>query len=357
MSLGRRLSMTGLLGGMAALAGCTSIGPRSLNRDQLDYTRAISESSKRQTLFNLVRMRYGDAPSFVAINQLVSSYSLQSSGSGGFGAFQSSFTRWGLLGGLQYTDTPTFTLQPVVGDQFVEAYLRPLAPDEVLPLIQSGIPANRLFWLALQSIGPLQNSQPLGRGRHTGSPEFYQALDLIRQVQDAGGLGVEVRKTKDRNRAFLIFDTRHLPHMAPLVQQIYRLLRVSQPSSSRLVEVFYGHDGGPAGRAAIPIMTRSLLGVMAAISAEIEVPQADVEARRTLQTLREPGDQRHVLSIQSGAEPPPRAYAAVQIEETWFWVADNDMSSKLTFSILQLLKAIAESTQDTSSAVLTIPTR
>ena len=38
-------------------------------------------------------------------------------------------------------------------------------------------------------------------------------------------------------------------------------------------------------------------------------------------------------------------------------IADDDMPSKIVFSILQLLKAIAESTQDQSAPVLTIPTR
>ena len=57
-----------LLGGtgrsmlVALVPGCTSIGPTRLDRDQLDYARVMAEAGKRQTLFNLVRMRYGEPP-------------------------------------------------------------------------------------------------------------------------------------------------------------------------------------------------------------------------------------------------------------------------------------------------------
>jgi hypothetical protein len=355
MKLRRRETLPGLLGGVLAMAGCASIGPGNLDRDQLGYTRSMADSSKRQTLFNLVRMRFGEAPTFVAVNQLVSSYSLQSNGSGGFAAFSSPLTNWGLLGGLQYTDTPTFTLQPVTGDQFVEAYLRPLSPDEVLPLMQSGVPVDKLFWLAVQKIGPLHNTQPLARGQHTGSPNFQPTLDLLRRLQEGGGLGLQVRKDKSGTRAYLLFETAHLPHLVPLVREVYRNLAITP--STRAVEVFYGHSESLAPTAKVPIMTRSLLAVMAAVAAEIDVPQADIAAGRTGRTLREPGQARPMLIVHSGPKAPERSYSSVQIDDTWYWVADNDFRSKIVFATLQLLKAIAESTQDQSAPVLTIPTR
>jgi hypothetical protein len=43
-------------------AGCTGIGPPTVDRDRFDYVSAISESWKRQTLLNLIKVRYLDAP-------------------------------------------------------------------------------------------------------------------------------------------------------------------------------------------------------------------------------------------------------------------------------------------------------
>lgn len=43
------------------LTGCFTIGPRTVARDRFDYSTAISESWKRQTLLNLIKIRYVNA--------------------------------------------------------------------------------------------------------------------------------------------------------------------------------------------------------------------------------------------------------------------------------------------------------
>src|SRR5262249_35172488 len=59
------------------LAGCNPIGPRRLQNDQLDYSLMLSEGNKRQTLFNLIRLRDGDPPMFASVQQMVAGYTLQ----------------------------------------------------------------------------------------------------------------------------------------------------------------------------------------------------------------------------------------------------------------------------------------
>ena len=171
------------------LGGCTSIGPARLNQDQLEYTLAMSEGSKRQTLFNIVRLRYADAPAFVSVNQLVSTHSLQRSGGASMEAFPraSGSTFFGLTGGLQLTDTPTFTMQPVNGEQFVNAYVAPLAPHEVVPLIQGGVPVELLLGLLrkdrqrrlVRQEHQLEGQQ--GRHQRDQQQERLQALHQLRQ--------------------------------------------------------------------------------------------------------------------------------------------------------------------------------
>jgi hypothetical protein len=58
---------------------------------------------------------------------------------------------------------------------------------------------------------------------------------------------------------------------------------------------------------------------------------------------------------QSGSQPS-ESYAAVRIADGWYWVDSTDFESKAAFSILELLKSVAESRRDQIAPVLTIPT-
>jgi hypothetical protein len=62
--------------GAALVAGCASIGPGSVSRDRVDDAGAIADSWREQTLLNIVKLRYFDAPAFLEVSSVISSYSL-----------------------------------------------------------------------------------------------------------------------------------------------------------------------------------------------------------------------------------------------------------------------------------------
>ena len=57
--------------GAALVAGCTSIGPGSVPRDRIDYAGAIADSWREQTLLNIVKLRYFDAPAFLEVSSII----------------------------------------------------------------------------------------------------------------------------------------------------------------------------------------------------------------------------------------------------------------------------------------------
>jgi hypothetical protein len=104
---------------MVLLSGCAGFGPLTVSRDRFDYTAAISDSWKNQMLFNMVKLRYGDAPVFLDVSSVISQY--QIAGAINLNATTnqqpwSSSQTMGVAG--TYVDRPTITYTPLMGDKF-----------------------------------------------------------------------------------------------------------------------------------------------------------------------------------------------------------------------------------------------
>ena len=70
------------------MAACSSIGPGTVPRDRVDYVNAIGTSWERETLLNIVKLRYGHAPIFFSVTQVVTGYQFQTSLTGGLRVHQ-----------------------------------------------------------------------------------------------------------------------------------------------------------------------------------------------------------------------------------------------------------------------------
>jgi hypothetical protein len=144
---------------LMAGSGCRSVGPRTIPRDRYDYSGSISESWKRQTLLNIVKLRYLDPPIFVDVGQIVAGYSLETSGSLGgqlssSGAIQGNSLTVG--GAARFTDRPTVTYIPLTGDKFVKALMTPLTPEAVFSTIEAGWPAEAILFATVSRLNGLK---------------------------------------------------------------------------------------------------------------------------------------------------------------------------------------------------------
>src|ERR1700732_1178748 len=157
------------------VAACTSIGPATVSRDRVDYVNAIGTSWERETLLNIVKLRYGHAPVFLSVTQVVTGYQFQSTVSAGLTA--SSFTSVADVFGVtgiataqgQYTDRPTVIYTPLTGVDFLQKLMTPLSPSAVLFVLQAGYPADVIMPIALDSINGIHNeSKRVMRRRRMG---------------------------------------------------------------------------------------------------------------------------------------------------------------------------------------------
>ena len=112
--------ITGLIF-VLAMSGCASIGPDSVPRDRIDYADAMADSWKDQLVLNIVRLRYGDTPSFMDVSSVVASYTLQGQTQAGaitnFGIPSKTTTLPNTIGSVSaigaYADRPTISYTPL----------------------------------------------------------------------------------------------------------------------------------------------------------------------------------------------------------------------------------------------------
>lgn len=357
--------------GCLPLCGCLGFGPSRLDEDQIGYSRALSSSEKRETLLNVVRMRYGDTPSFLEATQVISGYQVQRNVTAGLQAFPGMGAGSFLTGsgGAQLQESPTFTFQPLTGEQFAESFVRPLSPADLLPFALGGLPIDVLFRLGVQSVNGLQNAVPLTERGSAGTPDFFRLIHDLRVLQIAGLIGVGLvqadKATDDHASAAgrarhsgkvagqvtLSFSASAEPRLAAVAADARRLLGMS--AKARDAEVVYGRL--PRARGQVALLTRSMLGVLSQVAFEVDVPARDVDQGLTMRTGGESVAGRHpVIVVHSGTAAPAERFVAVEYLHTWFWIDEGDFDSKLAFSVVEILLALAK-TISAPGTVVTIP--
>ncbi len=345
------------------LCGCFHLGPDRLAQDEIGYSQALGDAQNQQTLLNVIRLRYADTPSFLQTTQIISSYQLQQSVTGGLQTFPGASTNAGnfLTAGAsaQYQQSPTFTLQPIIGEQFAESFVRPLSPVELTPLIESGVPVDVLFRLGVQSINNLQNARALGGSGSQGSPRFFLLLHDLRILQIAGLLDAGQRdrenasagKAKPEEQAYLDIRATTDPDLAATAAQARGLLGMQPLASGAAVVYGAGSPGGDQ----ISMLTRPMLSILNQLAIQVDVPAADIADGETTTSVGNIGiEYRPVVVVHSGSKAPPDAFVGIQYHRTWFWISNNDFDSKIAFSVVQILFALVQTT-NASGAVITIP--
>jgi hypothetical protein len=335
------------------LLGCTGIGPTRLGSDQLQYVRAISEAQRRQTLLNIVLLRYGNAPTLLPVNQVVSSYTLEEGAELGLNVYPNAHggNYATGLGTLNFSDRPTVTFAPLSGEQLARM-VRPLSPADLLPVAQGALPIDVLFRLAVQSIGPLENTVVLGGEEGAGDPEFFELLAGMRSLQVRGLLTVRFISSKDGNHVFLgIADGNDLDTRA-IAARTRRLLGMLPRETE--AEVVYGRAA--PGPHQIAILTRPITAILAQVSAEIEVPPEDIAAGRTISSfpLSRLG-QNPIIKVHYGRTAPRNTDTAVKYGQVWFWIDDDDFNSKVAYTVLGFLITLVQGAPAGQAPVLTIP--
>ena len=344
---------------LLSMTGCTSIGPESVTRDRFDYNTAISDSWKEQTLLNIVKLRYADMPLFVEVASIVSGYTLERAVSVN-GILSSSTAIQGdslsLGGNGKYTDRPTITYVPITGTQFNKSFMTPIPPGAVLFLMQAGWSAELIFPLTVDAVNGLRSQMPAGSNQRRGDQEYYRVIELMRQIQLSGAIGMRIKeaaKLKDTTVLFIQKEGLE-PEVRAARQELTGLLGLR--SDAREIHINYGLI--PDGDDVIAMQTRSMLQMMIQLATNIDVPPEHVAEGRTVPTMATTGsntEHRKLMDIHHSKERPADPFIAVEYRDYWYWVDDRDFRSKRTFAFLMILFSLSETGGKEGLPLVTIP--
>jgi len=338
---------------LLATAGCASVSPTHVTTDRMDYGQVVAESWKRQTLLNVVRLRYADAPMFLDVASIINSHTV--GGSGNAQATLPSGTSpdvFGVGGSGVWSNTPTVTYQPLLGDRFTKSLLQPIPAVSVFQLLQGGWPASLVFRTVVGSVNGLRNAS----AGVAADPGFDELTDALSRIQRAGNIGIEVQPRKDGSGVLVVIRKPGTgPALSDDSRRVRELLGLSGDTTD--FEVAYGLF--PRGPNQVAVVTRSMMEIMLQLGFGIDLPPADVASGRVLPGKWQAGDaeSKPLVHIKSGPEAPADTYSAVRYKGNWYWIDENDIVSKRTFTFLMILFSLAETGQSVAAPVVTVPSR
>ena len=343
------------------IGGCASMGPAAIPRDRTEYLSSIAESWKEQTLLNVVRIRYGDAPSFLDVSSVVSSYAVQGQLSAG-GIINSNLTSvapWNTAtfgAALAYQDRPTISYTPLTGDKFTKSLMRPIPPTGIFQLIQAGYPADFVLLVTVRSLNGVSNQGSMGGQVRPADPAFYPLLDTLRRLQRAETVSMRLEKRGAEDVGILVFA----PDLTPQVTQDLEFLSNTlnlKPGKSGEISIAFG--AVQRNDKELAVLSRSMLEILVELAVGIDVPAGDIAAGRTMPSARlasaeNPRD-RPLVRIRSGPAAPADAFSAVHYRNTWYWIDDGDFASKRIFTMLMMFFSLAETGVAPQVPALTLP--
>ena len=340
------------------LTACAHTGPSSIAKDRFDYVSAISDSWKRQTLLNLLKVRYSDAPVFMDVASVINAYSLEGeinlSGQLAEVGRGDQFAFLGATG--RYSDKPTITYQPLTGEKFARGLMLPIPIQGILFLIQSGYPADAVLRICVDAVNGHRNAYG-GAGRfQAGDLKFRELLSAVRESQAAGGMGMRIKSATERQAVVMFFPPTMDEPVASSAHKIRALLGLNE--SAREFNIVYGMY--PENDTEIAILSRSILQVMIDLASHIDVPAVDLAEGRVYRFQQTPEQEQmfpSMLTVRCGPSAPVDAFVSVHYRNQWFWIEDRDIKSKQMLNFLMMMFSLTETGTAAAAPIVTVPAR
>ena len=398
--------------GSVVAAGCTTLGPYALDQTRLHYNEVIKRTTEEQLLLNIVRLRYTDTPSSLAVSAIAAQFerslSLQLTPffvAGNDASFTAVLPQVLGLG----ADRPTVSLTPLDDQEFTRKLFTPVPLDGIIYLAKTTWPIATVFRLYLENLNWVSNAQTASGPTPKEAPvvaDFLHGMKVLQQLQDRAEIvfGVEEREEQlggplpatavsardvveaakngyayrpdDRGTTWTLVRKnqqsvlRIAPEAvnSPEVQDFVRVFRLrpalTQYDITQEALNPFPSTYPPEGVTSLDLETRSLLQALYYVSHGIDIPPEHATGGLVTVTLDATGqafDWGRVMHgffrvhWAQGHARPPGAHVAVKYKDYWFYIEDTDQETKSTFSLLMELARLELAGKAGPGPQLTLP--
>ena len=389
----RRLLLSLGLGSLF-LAGCAIHGPDTMQASRVGYNEAVQVSEQRELLLNLVRLRYTEAPEFLAISSISTqmSFSAGASIGGEFGEADGEDLAFVSPGAsVGYSESPTITFIPRRDQEFTRQLVAPVELDSIYLLSHYGWGIDRVLLLVVDELNGIHNTVSREAGSDDASDlrVFQDIAGHIRRLEAERLISIDVQRRREIVSAPIPVKLVSAEDVLNAVKDNYRLDYQKNPPSYVLTKerthyilavnrnAWNHSDFEALGRSlnlpphqevyeidaaispdadanGLRIVTRSVLGAMAYLSNVVSVPDAHkglvspaVDINPVLNKL---------MKVRVSSTPVDDAYIAVEHRGYWFYVDDKDIESKRTLGLLTSLVRLSISAGGAQNVpILTLP--
>jgi hypothetical protein len=397
---------------LAALAGC-GVQTKIIRERHWDLNQMIRQTSDEQLMLNIVRLRYDEMPYFLQIASVTTSFSASANAAASGTIPENGPNVVGLSAGASYSETPTVTWALPDSREFLGRLLAPMGADQLSVLAQSGLDLSLVYRIGVKKMNRLRNLEfNLQEGVYTPPTydDFLEALALIETLrkEDLLDLAYGVYSTKGGGNIPLSqLNTRAMAEALPYGMQfmtreghptVFEPLKLSRPLFVRFskrsdadprarrlrdllsldptaysfaiidtgnssVEQLLAEsqqpsrvEGSDAPLREIVVNNRSVMDVLRFASAYVEVPAKDL-ARGVVSKWNAPPLRREWLNIRFSKARPANAWLKVEHRGMWYYVAADDLNSRISFMLLSSLFSSVVGEIPGAKPLLTLPVK
>ncbi len=332
------------------LTGCAGqLGPSMMKRDSLSYNESLQTAVDEQLLLNIVRLKYRDNPIFLDVGTVSSAYEFNRAAIAGFSIDLNTFegTKFNPTVSASCTDKPTTVYQPLKGESLVKQMMSPITLQTMYLLNSSGWRIDRILRCCVQRMNNLKNAVSASRPTPSLAPDYQDFLEVTQlfhelEIQDNIDIVAERSSTSDKFDFVIKIDQNDSDRR--VVERIWTLLDLTPETYVIRMVPFHSREHVANE---LLIDTRSPLSVLYFLSQGVHAPECDTYYGLVTLTRDAEGnvfDWENVLggimTIHSSPCVEERTAVSVNYRGTNFFIRDNDLTSKSTFSLLAQLMAL-----------------